>query len=208
LCDVYWEVKVVWGGWTNNIPENPSKEDLRLYRNYLTDDFYRHEDQDGISLIDFNKRVLYRLLPSNNTYFKKPLKENIESTEDRLSPMGDQPKVTYTKETKVIAGFKCKKYLIQMMGVKIEHWVSDEVPGYALIKKKLGGIMKLVAELDPMLKQENPSSVSAPKGIIVHTVKNIMGTMNATTITRIEERDLDAGLFIVPSDYRELPWPD
>jgi hypothetical protein len=121
--------------------------------------------------------------------------------------MGDPVKVKETNETKMISGFKCKKYVIQMMGVKIEHWISDEVPGYALIKEKVGPKLGIVAEFDPTLNQGNPGNVSTPKGIIVHTVKNIMGTMNSTTITRIEERDLDANLFQIPQGYTEIAAP-
>jgi len=83
-------------------------------------------------IIEFGTMMMYQLNPGNKTYTKVNM---MSMMDDKMGEIAKDIQVTPTNETKKIAGYKCKKFDVNMMGVKSEHWLSKEVKGYKEFKK-------------------------------------------------------------------------
>ena len=210
---LYWETKIVTGGMPKGLPKNLPKEaqdqileqfkaKTEITKNYLTSYASRTETEGMIVIIDFDNMNMYQLDPGAKTYTKVNI----------VSMMGQMPEgmmkdmqVTPTNETRKIAGYKCKKYIVTVMGMKSEHWLSKDVKGYEEFK----AIYKKILKKNPGLKQMPMTGMSGKEGFPVETVSNVMGMKTTTTLKKIEKKSLSKELFKVPRGYklRELKMP-
>jgi len=210
---LYWETVVATGGMPKGLPKNLPKEardqmlkqfdaKTETTKNYLTSYASRTETEGMIVIIDFNDMNMYQLDPSSKTYTKI----NIASAMGQM-PQGmmKDMQITPTNETRKIAGYKCKKYIVTVMGMKSEHWLSKHVKGY----KEFEAIYKKILKKNPELKNMPMTGVAGHEGFPVETVSNVMGMKTTTTLKKIEKKSLSKKLFEVPSGYklRELKMP-
>jgi len=85
----------------------------------------------------------------DKTYTKVNMMSVMDNT---MGEMAKNIQVTPTNETKKIAGYKCKKYNVTVMGVKSKDWLSKDVEGYKeyrAISKK----MEKMFQKNPRLRQ-------------------------------------------------------
>jgi hypothetical protein len=212
-ADLYWESVAETGGIPEGLPENLPKQvrdqmleqfktKTETTKNYLTSYASRTETEDMIIIMVFDTMMMYQLDPKAKTYTKV----NIMTEMGQMAGgMAKDMQITPTNETKEIAGYKCKKYNVTVMGMKGEYWLSKDVKGY----KEFKAINKKIYKKNPKLKQMNMAGMSGEEGFPVRTVSNVMGMKSTTTLKNIEKKSLSKDLFKVPEGYKlkELKMP-
>lgn len=205
-ADLYWENENV----TRGIPRQP--DGTKLQKNYFTSKTARIEPGDGhVIIVDYDAMLMYNLNPREKTYSTTDLNQPIGVPSNLSGPdkermgkmMGEmmQIKITPTNETKVIEGYKCRKYLADVAMLQGVYWVSKEVKGYDELRA-MGARVAKVVEKNPMLRQMNVAAmVEKLDGFPVHTVNTVMGGTVTSTLKRVEQKPLDPQLFKVPKGY-------
>ena len=214
--DLYWESVVTSAGGPKNLPQNLPKQvrekilaqfkgKMETVKHYLASRASRTEQKNHIIIIDFGTMVMYQLNPANKTYAKINM---MSMMDDKMKEIAKDIQVTPTNETKKIAGYKCKKYNVTVMGVTSEHWLSKKVKGYKEFRK-LSKKMKKSFKKNPRLRQMSMGGISSEDGFPVKTVTTVMGMTTTTMLKKIEKKSLSKNLFKVPKGYKlmELPTP-
>lgn len=212
--DIYWEDVMETGGMPQgleNLPKQareqimaqsgPEKETLR---HYLTDHAFRTDTGNAIVIIDFDTMTVYNLDVRKKTYSKTEIASvmNDKMGQALLKGMTQDIKVTPTDETREIAGYPCKKYVMTMMGQQSEYWLSKDVEGYKEFRDMTRKLEKIF-EKHPVLRQTSiVGMMSKLDGFPVKTVMNMMGMNTVTTLKKIEKKSLDKSLFKVPKGYK------
>lgn len=214
--DLYWESESTTAGGPTNLPKNLPKQvrekilaqfkgTSETVKHYLTSSASRTEQKDHIMIIDFVSMMMYQLNPDNKTYTEINM---MSMMGDKMKEMAKDIQVTPTNETKTIAGYKCKKYNVTVMGVTSEHWLSKEVEGYKEFRK-ISKKMEKSFKKNPRLRQMSMAGISGKEGFPVKTVTTVMGRITTTTLKKIEKKSLSKKLFKVPKGYKlvKLPMP-
>ena len=213
FADLYWESVAVTGGIPEGLPKNLPKQvrdqmleqfktKTETTKNYLTPYASRTETEGMIIIMLFDTMMMYQLDPKAKTYTKV----NIMTEMGQMAGgMAKDMQITPTNEIKEIAGYKCKKYNVTVMGMKGEHWLSKDVKGY----KEFKAINEKIYKKNPKLKQMNMAGMSGEEGFPVRTESNVMGMKSTTTLKKIEKKSLSKDLFKVPGGYtlQELKTP-
>ncbi|MFZ2446806.1 MAG: DUF4412 domain-containing protein [Syntrophobacteraceae bacterium] len=206
-ADLYWESENVSKG----IPHQP--DGMKIHKNYFTATATRIDPGDGkVIIIDYTTMMGYTLNPQNRTYSQMnlgeppPLPPDMPAAEKKKMDkmMGEmmQFNITPTNETKTIEGYKCRKYLADMVMMQGEYWVSKDVKGYQELRS-MSAKMAAAAEKNPMLRQMNVAAmIEKLDGFPVQTVNSMMGGTITSTLKKVEQRSLDPALFKVPKDYK------
>ena len=210
--DLYWESLVVSGGTPENLPEGlpeqvkqqimaQYKSKQETVKNYLT--FYgsRIDTEEDITIILFDDMTLYQMDPSTMTYVKIKMSEMEASLGPLAKEMDEDAKIVATGEREMINGFKCEKYIMTIMGIENEQWLSKGVTGYGEYEKMSQKIMRN----SPKFKKMGLSGDLSGKGFPVKTVSNVMGMTTTTTLQKIEKTRLSKDLFKVPEGYTQKP---
>jgi hypothetical protein len=207
LADLYWESEQV----TKGVKGQPDQ--TQLVKNYMTNYASRTDMGDHVTIMDFDKKVIYQLNPTAKTYVKSDMKdigrppgmkdEEAQAFQEMVRKMVGEVKVVPTDEKKKIAGYNCTKYEIAMMATRSEYWLSKEVKGYDEMKA-VGRKMAGVFDTNPMLKQMNIAGMmSQLDGFPVQMVTSLMGGNITSTLKKVEVKKLDKDLFKVPAGYTE-----
>lgn len=205
-ADIYWEAAQE----TKGMAHKPDSTDT--LKNYLTSKAFRIEHEEGITIMDFESKMMYQIDPASKTYQQIDMRtlgqppaemkgEEAEAARKMLKGMMSEIQVTPTQEKKQIAGYDCQKYLVSGMMMQSEYWLSKAVPGYAEMKE-IGKKMKSLFESNPMMQQMNIAGMMDKlDGFPVQTVMHMMNGTITTTLKSIETKSLDASLFKVPAGY-------
>lgn len=209
--DLYWESVVTSGGVPEGLPKGlpeqvkqqmmaQFKDKQETVKNYLSPQGSRIDTKEDITIILFDDMIIYQLDPSTRTYIKIRMSE-MEESMGPMAKMSEDATVTATGETKTINGFKCEKYIMTVMGVENEQWLSKDVTGYGEYEK----ISKKIMRDSPQFKKMGLSGDLSGKGFPVKTVSSVMGMTTTTTLQKIEKTSLDKDLFKVPEGYVQKP---
>ena len=207
MADLYWESDQE----TKGMPGRP--DETKLIKTYLTEYASRTEREGQITIMNFNTKIMYHINPQAKTYQQinmaemgKPpaMKgEKGQMQEQMMKSMMGNIQVTPTQETRQIAGYNCKKYLVSGMMMNSEYWLSKDVKGYEEVKaigKKIAGIF----DENPMMKQMNIAGMMGQlDGFPVQMTMNIMKGTSTTTLKKIEKKSLDKSLFSIPEGYTQ-----
>ena len=211
---------MVWGGVYFETLEKSAgipgqNEGTRILKQYLSDSALRIEAPDRITIVDVNSLIVYDLDPATKKYVATDIKKIGNMTDvlgeqggnllnDFMKELGAQQQtVTPTDETATIAGFKCRKYLVNHMMAQGEYWLSDQVEGVEEFQK-FGKTAATALDQYPLFKQLNVYSIFAQlDGFPVKSVTQIMGGVNETTLIKSKRQKMDPALFTVPSDYKK-----
>lgn len=208
-ADIYWESVQK----TESMPGKTNETEQ--IRQYLTPSASRMEQQDRITIIHFEKKTIHDIDPAAKTYSvtdmesmgAMPEMEDGEAKEMMagfMKQMVNAVQVVPTDEKKTIAGYACRKYLVNIMGTSGEYWISKDVPGYADIQAASKNAAKAF-ESNPILKQSNIMAIMADlDGFPVETDLRVMGGRITTTLQKIEARALDPKLFQAPAGYTQV----
>lgn len=206
LADLYWESTQE----TKGMQGRP--DHVGIMKNYLSAKASRIEHDNGITIMDFESKMIYQLDPATKTYQQINIAqmgqppadmqgEEGQAAQKMMKSMMSEIQVTPTPEKKQIAGYDCQKYLVSGMMMKSDYWLSKSVPGYAEIKE-IGRKMKSLFENNPMMKQMNVAGMMDKlDGFPVQTVMHVMNGTITTTLKKIETQSLDPSLFQVPTGY-------
>ncbi len=204
-ADLYWESEQV----TKGVQGQPDQ--TLIVKNYMTDSASRTDMEDRVTIMDFDKMVIYQLNLAAKTYTKSNMKdvgrppgmkdEEVQAFQEMMRKMIGEVEVVPTNDKKKIAGYTCTKYELSMMATRSEYWLSKEVKGYEEMKA-LGRKMALVFDTNPMLKQMNIAGMmSRLDGFPVQMVTNLMGGTITSTLKKVDLKKLDKGLFKIPAGY-------
>ena len=208
--DLYWVSVVKTGGAPKGLPENLPKEvrdqmlvqfkgEADTQKHYLTPYASRTETKQGITIMDFESMTMYQLNPKNKTYTKIDMTSMMKGQMGEIAKkMAEDSKVTRTNETKKIAGYRCRKYIVTIMGAESEYWMSKEVGGY----REFEALNEKMLKKHPEFKQMQMGGFTGKEGFPVETVGNMMGMKTTTALEKIEEKSLSKGLFKIPAGYK------
>ena len=84
-------------------------------------------------------------------------------------------------------------------------WVTKALPNYDRVKEQFDRVSKSSAS--NAQKGGIPDTASLP-GVVVKTETVVSGQKYTTTVSSIHEEELDANLFTLPQDYKEIARPD
>ena len=209
-ADLYWVSAVKTGGMPKGLPENLPKEardqmlaqfksETDTQKHYLTSYASRTETKQGITIMDFESMTIYQLNPKNKTYTKIDMKSMMEGQMGEMARrMAEDSKVTRTNNTKNIAGYRCRKYIVTIMGSDSEYWMSKDVEGY----REFETINEKMLQKHPEFKQMQMGGFTGKEGFPVETVSNMMGMKTITALEKIEEKSLSKELFKIPAGYK------
>ncbi len=203
FAGMYWEAETTMSGGAVGEPKTT------FQKNYMKDYKMRTESDESIMILDMESGNMHQLNPKEKTYFTMNLNDMMEQMgpmKEMMENMMKDMKVEETDETEKIAGYKCKKVNINMMGMNISSWVTDEVPGF----KKYYDNMKKLAEkyaANPMIKNMMSPAMEKVKGFTMKTESNVMGMKNVMTVKKVEEKDISDDKFEIPKDYKKVESP-
>lgn len=208
-ADVYLESEQVSQGMPGQLQDSTT-----LVKHYLTTNATMTDMGERITIINFKEKILYDLDSLTKTYTKSPIEKmgmpagksdemaNNPMFKAMMKSMTQSAKVTPTNETKKIEGYKCKKYLVNIMMAQSDYWVSKDVKGLDEMKEIGEKSIKLF-EANPMMKQTNILGMMKDlDGYPVQTVTRIMGGTMINTLKKVETKKLDKDLFKVPKGYK------
>lgn len=209
-AELYWESEVATAGVPEGLAALPEqvrsqlldqgKPETKTVKCYLTSNASRTDLSNGaIMVIEFDTLTMYQVNVNNKTYTKIDMMSVMD--QGMMKEMMEI-RVTPTNETKEIAGYKCKKYIVTMMGDKSEYWVSKDVKGYKEYKKMNEKLEKKFRK-NPELRQMSILGIASQlDGFPVKTVQSAMGMTTTTTLKKIEKKRLSKDLFKVPKGYK------
>ena len=209
-AELYWESEVVTAGVPEGLAALPEqvrsqlldqgKPETKTVKCYLTSNASHTDLSNGaIMIIELDTLTMYQLNVNNKTYTKIDMMSVMD--QGMMKEMMEI-RVTPTNETKEIAGYKCKKYIVTMMGDKSEYWVSKDVKGYKEYKKMNEKLEKKFRK-NPELRQMSILGIASQlDGFPVKTVQSAMGMTTTTTLKKIEKKRLSKDLFKVPKGYK------
>jgi hypothetical protein len=206
VADVYYESVQVSQG----VASQPDGE--KPIKNYLSEHASRVEMEDGITITNYETGMIYQIDPQAKTYSEVNLAnmglpemkgEESKALQGLMKKMMGGVTVTPTDETQDIAGYPCRKYIVRIMMMKSEFWVSNKVPGYDELRVT-GKKMAEKLNQNPMMKQMNAAAMMTElDGFPVKTVMSMMKGTITTTLTKIEKKKLSGDLFTVPAGYQK-----
>jgi hypothetical protein len=205
LADLYWESDQETKGMPGRADES------MVIKTYLATYASRTEHGGQITIMNFDTKVMYLLNPKDKTYQQinisemgKPPEmkgEKGKMQQQMMKNMMGDIQVTPTPETRQIAGYNCRKYLVSGMMMNSDYWLSKDVKGYEEVKE-IGKKVATLFDENPMMKQMNIAGMMGQlDGFPVQTVMNIMKGTTTTTLKKIEKMSLDKSLFSVPEGY-------
>lgn len=208
-ADVYLESEQISQG----MPGQP-KTTTSIMKQYLTQDAFRIDSDDHITIIDFKKKTVSQLNPAAKTYTSTPI-ENMGMPAGQAKEMADNPmfkammksmtqsiQVTPTQETKKIAGYNCQKYLVSIMMTQSDYWVSKKVKGIDEMRA-IGEKAAKLFEGHPMMQQTNAMEMTRKlDGYPVQIVTQVMGGTMTNTLKQVKTEKIDKNLFKVPKGYK------
>jgi len=210
-ADLYFETEQV----TRGIPGQA--DGSAILKQYLTMDGSRSDVPDGVTIVDFNKKLIYQLDPAAKTYTRSDISSfsaipgmggDAESGEQNqmvkamIESMANSIKVTPTDEYREIAGYKCRKFLVTIMMAASEYWASKDFKGYDELMA-IGEKASAVFADNLMMKQMNILGLMKEvDGFPVQTVTQVMGGTVVSTLKTMQQKPLSKSLFQVPEGYR------
>jgi len=209
-ADLYWVTVVKTGGVPKGLPEKLPKDvrdkilaqfksETDTQKHYLTSYASRIETKQGIMIIDFESMTMYQLKPRNKTYSKIDMASMMKGQMGKMAKkMAEDRKVTRTNDTKKINGYRCRKYIIEIMGSKSEYWLSKDVKGY----KEFRTINGKMLEKYPEFNQMQMGGLTGNEGFPVETVTDTMGMKTLAVLEKIEKKSLSKELFEIPAGYK------
>jgi hypothetical protein len=211
MADLYWESEQVSQG----VPGQP--DGSAMVKNYVTAHASLFDYGERLQIMDFDAKTIYQVDKLKKTYVRldfntmggglaaqegdREKAEAMQAMKTMLQSVMGSIKVTPTSEIRKIAGYSCRKYLVNIMMVDSEYWASKEVKGYEELKEISARTAKTFAE-HPVLKQMNVAGlVSEIDGFPVQTITHMMGGTTTVTLKKIEKKKLSPTLFTVPEGY-------
>ncbi|MFZ1982998.1 MAG: DUF4412 domain-containing protein [Desulfatitalea sp.] len=187
-----------------------------IVKQYVSHDGTTTDMGDRITIFDFKEKMMYDLDKTAKTYTRSPIDkmgmpaegatgpdaEQAKMMQQMMKSMAGSIKVTPTGIVETIGGYKCRKYVVNMMMAQSDYWATKEFKGYDEMKEIAEKAAK-VFEANPMMKQMNIMGLMKElDGFPIKTATQVMGGSIVTVVKKIEQKKLDKDLFKVPAGYK------
>lgn len=209
-ADIYFETEQV----TQGIPGQANGS--ALLKQYLTMEGSRSDVQEGATIVDFNRKLIFQLDHAAKTYTRSDIAAfnalpgmgaggdsdaQSKMLQALIESMATSIKVTPTDEYREIAGYKCRKFNVTVMMATSEYWASKDFSGYDELLA-IGEKASAVFANNPMMKQMNILGLMKEiDGFPVRTVTQVMGGTVVSTLKTMQQKKLSKSLFQVPEGY-------
>ncbi|MBN1357066.1 DUF4412 domain-containing protein [bacterium] len=204
-ADLYWETHMT----TSGIPGVQNGDDIS--KTFMNKDGMRMERKDGITIMNYEKGMIYQLDFDKKTYEEVRLDsmlqghdEAVQYMQNMIKSMSEDITIEKTDETKKINGYDCTKYVVTVMGMPSETWITKDVEGFAELQNATKKHIEKYKN-NPLLKNMlgNPAFEKL-EGFPIMSVSQVGQMRSVSNVTKIEKKKLDADLFLPPSDYAKV----
>jgi hypothetical protein len=183
------------GMMTLKFKESKSRADVAPEMSTITDG----ATGEVITLMHLKKGFMR--IPAEST---KALMEEMQKRQ-KIAPKGaDLPKLVPNGKKEKVENRECEVFTWNGTGVSATYWVARDYPNYAAISAAMEKCLN--SGLAALSLQMTPRPNDFP-GMVIKTEMLINGQKVTTTLVSVTDQNLDAALFVVPSDYKELPTP-
>jgi Domain of unknown function (DUF4412) len=205
LADFYWESQVTSSG----MPGGQDKDEIT--KTYMKDGAMRTESSDGIMIMDMENGLIYQIDNVKKTYSELNLatmfsgdSEAQQFMANMMKSMAEDIKIEKMDETKKISGYKCTKYVVTIMGMQSEQWVTKDVKGYTELQKSSKKYLEKFKD-NPMVKNMigNPA-FDKVDGFPIQTVSQMGNIKTMSTVTKIEKKSFGDKLLKPPAGYTKV----
>ncbi|MBN1551823.1 DUF4412 domain-containing protein [bacterium] len=203
---MYWESQVISTG----VPG--AGEGVKVTKNYQTDFALRTDNDDGITIFNFETGIFYSIDPEKKTYSEtkldemfKPDDESAQFAQSFMKQMAENMSIKKTDETKEINGYNCTKYIVTIMGMDTIQWVTKDIEGYKELREaasKYAEKLKNNPQLSSMLGMGE--AYKEIDGFPIKTTSEMGPVKSETTVIKVEMKDLDKSLFSIPEGYAKV----
>ena len=208
---LYWKTEQK----TKGMPGQP--DSTKVVEHYYSEEASRTDMGDTSTIMEFDTMVVYQLDHNKKTYTRMDLNqmggpaggEKGKAFSQMMKQMMGDTKVVATGETKKIAGYDCKKYIMSVMMMESEYWVTQDIEQYKQLKK-IGEKISDAFSKNPMMQQMNfAAHVNQMDGfpVMVVTPNPMGGGKSVSTLMHIEEKSLDSSIFKTPENYKQVQSP-
>lgn len=216
VSDVYIKTKSHTGAMNFMGKNTPAKDDVT--EQWIGDNVYSLKSSKQIIIIDLNKNVIFLVNPSEKTYIETTLPLDLKKflPDQVASMMGMMKlsiKVTPTSETKVIKGWNCKGYdmemNVMMMKMNSKLWVTQDVPfDWKSFRDKMGIETFRAAFASMSLGDDAINEFKKINGFQVasNMTMSIMGQNIEVTseVLEVVKKSAPAGTYTVPAGFKKV----
>ncbi len=192
-------------------------KEKEIIKTYVKNNMIRIEeyinDEFTVTILDSSKNISI-LYPTRKSYrpikteeiLKSALKsdKSIKDNKTRSDMVNDALRfqLKETEESKQISGHMCQKYIQQKGDVITEFWITNEIS----IKKILGRFIDFMQVYEYLIKNNIKTSdaILNIDGFPMLTMRKVESITERKEVVKIERKDLENNLFILPSDYNEI----
>ena len=189
--DVYWE--------SDQLLRVPGRADRhKTVRNYFTPTACRVDIGENITIADFGAMTGYVANSIDRMYFKVDM-----YNEGIVDPsLSREIEAVPTDEVKHIAGYKCRKYMVTVMGRTYEEWLSKEVPAYQELRSVNESLTPFMRQ-HPLFQMSIVGRMHKLDGFPVMTVMPLDGdTVRIVTLRKVSTGPISREVFKAPKGYR------
>jgi len=195
-ADICWETETIM----TNVRHNANGSYIQKY--YLTTTASRLElDDKKIFILKYNTMKLYALDPKEQKFSVFNLNKLPGFPAGVLAALVGL-RVTRTDELKTVSGYRCQRYKVHFAILNGECWFSDDVEGcgeFRILGEKMGAAIErcpLFSRIDAL------GTFHRVGGFPVYGFYHVLGGTVAIKLTKVEQKSLDPGLFVIPNGYR------
>ena len=203
FADLYYETKISGG-----------PRDEGIMKTFLSEYGTRIEPGDNTAIIvNMKDEVFFELNLADKTYKETKFSDFLTDADDSemagqmgnmLEQMIASMTVKETDETKTINGYKCKKYIVTIMGSNSDYWLTKDVKGYDEMIKRMDDY-RAVFSKNPVLNSLATGYDMSKKldGFPMKIVNKMMGMEITSEVVKVETKSLDKALFSPPEGFRK-----
>jgi len=206
FAGLYWETHMKMTG----VPGGQDKDETT--KTYMTEDSMRVDSSDGIMIFRLKDGVIYTIDTVKKTYSEMQLDnmfqgkdgESSKKAQEMMASMAQSMEVKKTSETKKISGYNCTKYIVSIMGMETEQWVTEDIKEF----NKLRIAMRAYSEKyksNPLVQSVvGNASFEDIKGCPIYSSSQFGNMKTENKVIKVEVKKIDDDLFKVPSGYAKI----
>ena len=151
------------------------------------------------------------LMHTQKSFMKVPaeraqaLAERMQKLQAQAGAASGPGKFTATGKKEKVEKYDCEIFTWNGNGMTAQWWVAKDYPNAAPLKAALDEMQN--SGVAALAKGMRPDTSQLP-GMVVKSEFTFAGQKITTTLVSAAEQSIEASVFEVPADYKELPLPD
>lgn len=193
---------------TQGIMGQPDRESQS--RTWLLEDRLRSEEGQNVTIVRFDLGKVWTIMLDKNTYFEMSVDELAAMAKMGMGMMQQTGELKFnfesTGRTKKINNWNCKEVVAKSSFMTQHMWLSEDLPfnkdDYYKFYKNSPQIKELV---ESFYKAEQLKGYP----VLTETEVNMMGMkiQSSSRLVKIEKKKLEAGLFELPANVKQVDNP-